>query len=177
MDRESDLEIREVCDRREVLERVVAQLARVRVREDRHRRHRRHQQRRAIGRRALDELVGEAPTGARLVVDDHGLVERLADLLADDAGQRVGTRAGRKAEHQAQRARRLRLCVRVPQPRGREGAAHEQMQRTAATPDHRQGLAPACRRGRASVASDHSPRQVAYPCRAQRVRGNTARGL
>ena len=62
------------------------------------------QQRVAVGRRLGHEVGAEVAVGAGLVLDDHGLLERLRQRLADGAGDDVGRAARRVGHDDAQAA-------------------------------------------------------------------------
>src|SRR6185295_16618798 len=68
----------------------------------------------AVGLGVLDQLGGEDAAGARPVLDDDRLPERLGHGLRDDARDGVG-RPGREGHHQRDRVRRelLRVCRRA----------------------------------------------------------------
>ena len=63
----------------------------------------RHQERIAIRLRSRDIVPGDGAAGARFVLDDNRLTQRLAQLLRDLAGKGVGCAAGRKCYDQADR--------------------------------------------------------------------------
>ena len=69
-------------------------------------------------------VPGDVAAGAGLVLDDHGLAERLAQLLDDLPGERVGRSARRKCDDEADRAigigGGLRVCGRGAEHGDRE---------------------------------------------------------
>ena len=64
---------------------------------------RRHQQRVTVGFRLRDRVGAHIAAGARPVLDDHRLPERLGDFIADRAREHVGKPAGRERRDQADR--------------------------------------------------------------------------
>ncbi len=103
-------------DRREILARVVADVA-VERRIDRERAGAAEHQRVAVGRGLRHRARGDRAAGAGAVLDDDVLAERLAHLLGDDARHHVVAAAGGVRHHQRDRPGRiiLRRC------RGRDG--------------------------------------------------------
>ena len=91
-DDEHALRVRDLGDRREILDRVVGHLAQRRV--DAVRRDVAEQQRVAVGRGPGDELGADRAVGAGLVLDDHRLLQPLVELLRDDARHGVVAAAG-----------------------------------------------------------------------------------
>jgi hypothetical protein len=70
------------------------------------------QERVAVGGCAGRDLHGEVAVGARTVLHDDRLAERLAELRREQAGERVGGAARRIGHVEANRARRvLRVCA------------------------------------------------------------------
>ena len=131
-------------DRRQVLERVEWHL-RIERRIDRLRADRAHQQRVAVGRRLRDEVGAEVAAGTRLVVDDEGLAERLAELRRERARQDVGGAAGRERHDDADRLRgpgagRRRRRLRKQRRRDQRGRCGEQDEEVAADRVHGETL-------------------------------------
>jgi hypothetical protein len=89
-------------DRREILDRVVRQLLHQR-RVGRMRRVRRHEQRIAVGRGLRHDFRRDRAVRPRTIVDDHVLIQRIAQLLCRDARDRIGTASRRKWHDQADR--------------------------------------------------------------------------
>jgi hypothetical protein len=83
----------QIANRLKARDRIVIRLSQNRIDDDRIRR---HHDRIAVGRGARRQLVSDRSAGARVVFDDHGLVVRFADLLAQDARQNVGAAPGRE---------------------------------------------------------------------------------
>ena len=85
----------EARDRREILDRIVAEL-RIEARIDHEGRFRADEQRVAVGRRLRDVFGGDLIVGAGPVLDDHLLAPRLGEALRQDTAERVGHAAGRR---------------------------------------------------------------------------------
>ena len=113
----------EVRDRREVLDRVVRQLA-IDVGQDRVRAGRVEQQRVAVRRRLRDELRADAAAGAGAVLDDERLAELRAHAVGENPRDAVDAAAGRERNDDAHRLDRIRLRERAP--RATPAAAREQ---------------------------------------------------
>ena len=96
------LKCRAQRDRREVVERVVAD-ALVGVRHHCHGPDRHHHDGGAIGYRILDRVRGDASDGAGPVVDDHRLTQRVLELVGHHAGDDVRRSAGGEADDDANR--------------------------------------------------------------------------
>ena len=113
-------------DRRKILDRVVFQVG-VDERIDRERAIGSDQQSVAVGGRLGHELGADAAPRAAAIFDDHGLPQRLADLLADQPSDDVRIAAGGEGNDQADGAirvgrkrppRQQHGCRQNPQPRG-----------------------------------------------------------
>jgi hypothetical protein len=82
---------RQIADRLEARQRVVAELAQMRVDDELGRR---DQQRVAVGRRACRRFGADGVAGAGPVLDHQCLPLRAADLVGEQPCQRVGAAAG-----------------------------------------------------------------------------------
>ena len=71
-----------------------------------------HQQRVAVGRRLGDRLGGDVAARARLVLDDHALLERRRHRHRDRTRDRVGGAARRRADQKLDRPRGVIIGVR-----------------------------------------------------------------
>ena len=120
---------RDQRDRREVLERIVGELA-VEERVHHQRAVDRHQQRVAVGAGLGDRLRADDGVGAGAVVDDDLLAEVLAHLLADQPAEEIGRPARRERHDQRDLARRIGLRHERP-------AAEEQQRGDGADRDGR----------------------------------------
>ena len=89
-------------DRREVLDRVVAEV-RIERRVDRHRAGIAEHQHMAVGRRLGDHVGGDDAAGARHVLDDEGLAERVGEFFREQPRQHVGIAAGAGGRDQPHR--------------------------------------------------------------------------
>ena len=97
------LEAAQMGNRNEVVQRVIAQLARMAVRKNGHRRARREQQRQAIGRRGLDGEIGDAPARAMAIFHHNALPQDCGQPCREPARQRINGGAGDIADDQAHR--------------------------------------------------------------------------
>jgi hypothetical protein len=93
-------------DRHEIAQGVVVERA-VEREIRRERRVRRHQQRVAVSCRLGDDLGADAPAGARPVVDDHLLTERLRHLAPERSRQEIDRAARGVRHHDGDRALRI----------------------------------------------------------------------
>jgi hypothetical protein len=107
MDHPGERLLRSARDRREVAQRVVAEL-RIERRVDRHRAGVGHPQRIAVGRRLGDELGADRAAGAGLVVDHDGLPERALQLVDEQSCVRIERATGREADDDLHRPLRKR---------------------------------------------------------------------
>ena len=113
---------REQRDRREILLRVVAERLEQRpVR--RQRTDRAHHQRVAVGRRSDRRQSAGIAAGARAVVDDERLPERLRHPVEHDAGDDVAGAAAREGHDHLDRPCRIILGVRARRPPAAAAAA------------------------------------------------------
>src|SRR5213079_1507345 len=111
-------------DRREVLQRVVAELL-VQVRIHHVAADAGEEKRVAVGRRLRRELRADRAAGAGPVVDDDRLAKLRADLLRDRARHGVVAAAGREGDDQVDRLRRvLSERERRPEKQNRESETH-----------------------------------------------------
>jgi hypothetical protein len=81
------------------------------VRIDRDHRIRHHENGVSIRLGARGRLGRDHAVGSRLVLDDNGYFEVLAELLAHDPGQRVGLPSRRIADQHRDRSRWIWLCL------------------------------------------------------------------
>jgi hypothetical protein len=97
-------------DRREILDRIVGQLAE-QMRVGGHRGVRRNQEREAVRRRARDRLRANGIIPAGAVIDDDRLAPRLGQPLGDDTGHGVGDPAGRNRHDELNGTARIGLRI------------------------------------------------------------------
>ena len=98
---------RDEAHRSEVLYRIIRQLC-IQARVDRVRA-RRRQQRVAVGRRIRHELRRKQAAGAGTIVDDHRLLQILAQVFREHAGEDIGAAAGRVTDDEPDGFRRIGL--------------------------------------------------------------------
>jgi hypothetical protein len=91
----AELETCEQRDRHEILVQVKARL-RLHHRQQIHRRTGGHEDGGSVGAGVLDRLDSDQSIAAGAILDDHSAVEKLADMLRQDAAQRVTSAAGRE---------------------------------------------------------------------------------
>jgi len=114
----------ELDDRREVLHRVVRDLA-IEVRIDDV--GNRGEEQRVTVRAGPGRYLGrDQPAGAAAVIHHHRLPERLGKPLRGDPSQDVRCAPGREADDQADRALRILLCRRRQPGSGQRGAQQYQ---------------------------------------------------
>ena len=90
----------------------------------------------AVGGRPHDRLRGDIAAGARPVLDNELLTERLRQPLTDQAGDNVGRPASGKANNDAHRPRRIGLRRRNTRHRGQRGSARCEMEKISAGKFH-----------------------------------------
>jgi hypothetical protein len=99
---ESELEVADLCDRREVGDRVVRQLREHQRREHRNDDRRQHQHA-AVGGRILDRLGDDPAARAGAVLNHHRLLQLVLHAVGDQPRGDVGRAAGGEADEQPHR--------------------------------------------------------------------------
>ena len=140
------------ADRREILDRVVAQVA-AQCRIDRDRAHRGEEQGVAVGVRLGDVFGRDRAVRARPVLDDDGLSEQSSEPLGEEARDEIGGAAGGEGDHELDRPVGIVLRLRAARCRqgergggqGDKGAAEDgHAANNNDGPRDRHGAVPAC---------------------------------